>query len=131
MDLSIPDREALQCRLSASEDADNPLPDIDRKILELLLDTPLKRVNPCTEKFILYQTTMDVYDAACSGRVSSHNGVQLLQNHNKRQVYDLLFNAISREFLILLYNVFCCIEVCHKKKQKKTLGITLLAGIPR
>ena len=98
MNLALPNREALQCRLSSSDDADKPIPDIDRRILELLLETPMKRANPCEEKFVLYQTTMDVYDAACSGRVPVHNGVQLLQNHNKRLVYDLLFNAISRKF---------------------------------
>lgn len=112
MTLALSNRE-MQCRLSSTEDdADKPIPDIDRRILELLRESPIKRANPCEEKFVLYQITMDVYDAACSGGVLSHNGIQLLQNHNKRQVYDLLFNAISRKSLIMISLPLKLLSVC-------------------
>ncbi len=105
MNFSLPNRDVLRCRLNSSEDVDKSVPDLDKRILELLLETPIKRVNPCEEKFLLYQTIMDIYDAACSGQVLVHNGVQLFQNQNKRLVYDLLFNAISRTFIYCFMNI--------------------------
>ena len=92
------DREAIQERLNLQK-AERTLTDLDREILELLLDTPLKKSNPCIERFNLYQTTINIYNAALTGRIAANFGVQMLQNQNKRKVYELLFNVLYRKLL--------------------------------
>lgn len=97
------DRETIQKRLNHHE-AGGSLSDLDRKILVLLMDTPLKEPNPCVERFMLYQATIDIYNSSLTGRVPAHFGVQMLQNQNKRRVYELLFNVLHRKLL----NDCCC-----------------------
>lgn len=97
--IPLPDREDVQERLTASchHEGGQPLSDIDMRILELLLESPLKKPNPCKERFMLYEAIIDIYRAATTGMIPAHFGVEMLQNCDKRRVYLLLFNALYRK----------------------------------
>lgn len=74
----------------------------DQEIIALIQHVPQKTCNPCLENYHLYPIAQKVYQAVTSKMLPSELGVDIQDRSAKRKVYQLVFDTLYREPIVVL-----------------------------
>ncbi len=100
----------LQASVVNRPDTKQEAEDLARTPIAAALRSIKKKAEKVMEKYLLYESVLQVYDAVCSGKVPV--GVHFADTVTKRRSYQMVFDVLHRTYYTVNY-YYCCFVCCY------------------